>query len=292
MRTEYLESLVTVVECGSLAEAARKLNLNPATLAARLHALEEEIGAPLVQRAGRTIQPTQAALNILEQSRAVLRHIRDLGVIAQARTALGELRLGVFVSALPNFLPGVMERVYAAHPALKAYIQPGSSLDLCRSVEEGHLDAAVIVEPQFAIAKSCRWARLVDDPLIVLAPASLRDSRAHDVLRDHPFIRYDRTTPTGQLIDRYLRDHAIRPIERLEVNSAAAIAAMVARGLGVSLVPAWTCPCNLGRSLARLRLPGKAVTRSIGLIWSTTGVHAQLAELLLREARVALRSHL
>ena len=43
MDTRFLESLVTVAECGSLAEAARRLNLTPAGVAQRIRALESEM---------------------------------------------------------------------------------------------------------------------------------------------------------------------------------------------------------------------------------------------------------
>jgi DNA-binding transcriptional LysR family regulator len=94
MDARYLQSFVTVVEVGSLAEAARRLDLTPAAIAARVHALEEDLGAVLVKRAGRAVKPTEAGVKILERARSVLRDIRDLHTIAGDGIALGELRLG------------------------------------------------------------------------------------------------------------------------------------------------------------------------------------------------------
>ena len=47
MNTAFLQSFVTVVEHGSIAEAARRLNLTAAAVAQRIHALESEIGTRL-----------------------------------------------------------------------------------------------------------------------------------------------------------------------------------------------------------------------------------------------------
>ena len=69
MDTRFLQSFVTVVECGSMAEAARRLDLTPAAIAARIRTLEEDMGVPLVERSGRVVKPTQAGLQILDQSR-------------------------------------------------------------------------------------------------------------------------------------------------------------------------------------------------------------------------------
>ncbi|MFL6719014.1 MAG: LysR family transcriptional regulator, partial [Burkholderiaceae bacterium] len=54
MDTRFLESLVTVVEQGSIAEAARRLNLTPAAITQRIQALERELGTALLMRSGRT----------------------------------------------------------------------------------------------------------------------------------------------------------------------------------------------------------------------------------------------
>ena len=100
MNIEFLHSFVMVAEAGSLAEAGRRLDLTPAAIAARLHALEEELGTTLVQRAGRSVRLTDAGLKILERSRSMLRDLRDLRAIAADSSLPGELRVGVFSSAL------------------------------------------------------------------------------------------------------------------------------------------------------------------------------------------------
>ena len=82
MDTRFLESFVTVVEQGSVAEAARRLNLTAAAIAQRIHALESDIGAPLVSRFGRTVRPTEAGVAILGRARNLLREVRDLGSVA------------------------------------------------------------------------------------------------------------------------------------------------------------------------------------------------------------------
>src|SRR6218665_3585217 len=78
MDTRYLQSFVAVVELGSMAEAARRLALTPAAIAARVKALEDDIGVPLVPRAGRPGRPTEAGLQMLDPPRKLMRDVRDL----------------------------------------------------------------------------------------------------------------------------------------------------------------------------------------------------------------------
>ena len=107
----YLQSFVTVVEVGSLAEAARRLELTPAAVAAHIHSLEDDLGSMRIKRSGRSVKPTAADVNILENSRSVLRLVRVLRAASSAGATMGELRLGVFASAMTSVLPPVLKRL-------------------------------------------------------------------------------------------------------------------------------------------------------------------------------------
>jgi DNA-binding transcriptional LysR family regulator len=69
METRFLETFVLVAELGSLAEASRRLGITPVAVAQRMQALEDEVGAQLLIRAGRRVKPTQAGYAILEKGR-------------------------------------------------------------------------------------------------------------------------------------------------------------------------------------------------------------------------------
>ena len=76
------------------------------------------------------------------------------------------------------------------------------------------------------------------------------------------------------------------PRERFELNALNAIAVMVDRGLGVSLVPDWAQPWPEGVRLVRLPLPLPCVPRCIGLVWSRSTVRIRLVNVLREESRI------
>jgi DNA-binding transcriptional LysR family regulator len=285
MDTRYLQSFVAVVELGSMAEAARRLDLTPAAIAARVKALELDIGAPLVQRSGRSVRPTATGLRMLDRARNLLREVRDLRAAADDGVSLGELRMGVFASAMTGMLPPLLRRLYDRYPELSVFVAPGSSVELCRQVATGALDAAIVVEPQFAISKGCEWSLLVEERLVVVAPRHLQDRSAHQLLTDEPFIRYDRSVLGGQLADRYLRDHGIVVRQRLEIDSLMAIAAFVDQRLGVALLPDWAPMWKGGFEIAGIALPERAPVRRMGIVWASQGPRAALARAFLVEAQ-------
>lgn len=280
-----MQSFVAVVEAGSFAEAARRLDLTSAAIAARIKALEDDLGVALLQRSGRSVKPTESGIRILEGTRFVIRKVRDLRAMAMEGGQAGELRIGCFVSAMSNVLPPILKRLYGVYPSVSIFVTPGASVDLCRQVANGELDAAIVVEPQFAVPKNCMWQAFMEEPLVVLAPGSLKDEEAHHLLATQPFIRYDRAVYGGQLADRYLRDHQIRPKQRLEIDSLLAIASLVHEGLGVSLIPDWSSMWT-SLDIARIPLPGRAPVRRNGLVWNAQGHHAKMAASIYSEAKV------
>lgn len=289
MDTRYLQSFVAVAELGSMAEAARQLDLTPAAIAARIKALEADVGLALVRRSGRAVRPTEAGAKMLDRARSVLRDVRDLRAVTGKGEVLGELRLGVFTSALTGLLPRVLRRLYDRFPELTVFVTPGRSLDLCRGVMGGALDAAIVVEPQFAVGKSCAWLALMEERLVVIAPRSMAHRPPHELLASEPFIRYDRTVVGGQLADRYLRDHNIVVRQRLEIDSLMTIAALVGQGLGVALLPDWSPMWESDFDIAPVALPARAPVRRIGMLWEAHGPRATLAEALVAEAQAVCK---
>ncbi|MBW8375960.1 LysR family transcriptional regulator [Stenotrophomonas maltophilia] len=288
METQFLSTFVTVVDRGSMAAAARTLHITPAAVAQQIRTLERELGAPLIARAGRTVSVTEDGARILQRARDLLRQVADLRSVANENDIAGELRLGACPTALAGLLPDILSRMVATFPQINVFIKPGYSADLYRAVEAGDLDAAMVLQAPFALPKTCKWQQLREEPLVVLAPAHLGSRDPHELLREQPLIRYDRHEWGGRLADDYLRQAGIVPRERFELNALNAIAVMVDRGLGVSLVPDWAKPWPEGLNVVRIPLPQCSEPRRIGVVWSRSSVRIRLVNVLLEEARVAL----
>ena len=236
MNTVFLESFLQVVELGSMAEAARRLNITPAAVAQRVRALEEELSTPLLSRVGRIVRPTAAGHAVYNSSTAVLEALRKLKAAALLDLVKGEIRLGAVSTAMTGILPSALSTISVEHPDIGFFVAPGTSKDLYQRVLLGQLDAAIIVRPPFPITKECDWRTLRQEPLIFIAPEGIDLSDHTRLLKTEPFLRYDRTHWGGQMADRYLHHCGIVPKDRFELDALEAIAVMVDRGLGVSLV--------------------------------------------------------
>ena len=109
MDTEFLRTFVIVVERGSIAEAARRLSLTPASVALRIRTLEKEFGARLLVRSGRTVMPTETGRSLAELGRSLLHDVANLKSALTTETAAGELRIGAVPTAITGLMPRILQ---------------------------------------------------------------------------------------------------------------------------------------------------------------------------------------
>jgi DNA-binding transcriptional LysR family regulator len=267
METNYLRTFVWVVEAGSMSEAARRLDITSAAVAQQLRVLEGELGAPLLRRAGRTVSATEAGHRLLAHARTLLRDVGHLrAVVAEPDTAI-ELEVGAINTMLHGLMPTVLESLVRERPEARLVVRSGLTSELYEAVLREQLDAAICLHPPFTLPKTVHWAPLREEHLVVLAPQAWAARDPHTLLREEPLIRYDRRLGGGQAAERYLQRAGITPRERFEVSSLAAIAMLVARGLGVSIAPDATTDWWGHWPVVRLPLPQPVQARHFGMVW-------------------------
>ncbi len=221
----------------------------------------------------------------MAQAEQLLRGIRDLRTTANEQNFAGELSLGAVSSALTGILPPILSRLAENYPLITLHIYPGTSSDLYRRVADGDLDAAVIVEPQFTLPKTCSWVTWREEPLVVIAPQRITDRDPHRILATEPYIRYDSKQWGGRLAENYLQQAGIHPHDRYELDSLDAIAVLVDRDLGVSLVPDWAPPWPAGLTLHKLAMPIPFHKRRIGVLWRRASARVRLVQALIAETQ-------
>ena len=288
METSYLNTFVLVVESGSMSEAARRLEVTPAAVAHQLKLLERELGTRLLTRAGRTVVPTEAGHRLVDRASTILRDLRNIKAAINDDAATGELRLGAINTALHSLIPEVLAGLVKVYPDARVEIRSALTSDLYDAVLRGELDAAICLHPPFALPKTLSWEQLCEEPLVVMAPARWGQRDAHTLLREEPFIRYNRTLGGGKQADAYLRKAGIVPRERFELSSLPAIAMLVDRGLGVSLAPDASVQWWRGLRVAKLPLADQPYRRRFGVIWPRASVRTRLILALVEQARKAV----
>lgn len=266
MDTRFLETFLIVARRGSLADAAVELDITATAVAQRIRTLETELGVKLLERAGRSVRPTEAGHAVADRATPLLHGLRDLRTAVQGGEIMGKLRVGAISTAQTGLFPRVLGRLAREAPGLEVALEPGTSAALYERTLAGELDLSAIVKPGFALPKTVEFRLWRSEPLILLAPHGETSRDALHLLTTRPFIRYDRRQWGGRLAADYLGRLGIVPAERFELDALEAIAVMVDGGLGVSIVPEWAGPWPEGLRLTRIALPPPVPVRALGLL--------------------------
>jgi DNA-binding transcriptional LysR family regulator len=110
--------------------------------------------------------------------------------------------------------------------------------------------------------------------MVLIAPRHPHFDRSDDpieMLRNSPFIRFDRTTWTGYLVSEVLRQCHVNPTDAMELNSFEAIMEIVRQGFGIAIVPKLAnVDWSSDRGLMIIPLPGVVLERDVGLLERTS----------------------
>ncbi|MDQ0039344.1 LysR family transcriptional regulator [Variovorax boronicumulans] len=281
MDTRFLQSFVAVVDCGSVADASRRLDLPATTVTQQMRSLEADIGCQLLTRVGRTVKPTVVGARLVDQAREVLRGVRELrSAASDTGLPAGPLRLGATPTALMGMVPALLRRWMSAHPTIQVYIEPGTSSKLLEQVVSANLDVAILIHPTFAMPKTCEWRVLRSEALILLAPREMAVRNPLLTAAREPFILYDRKVVAGKMADEYLRSRGIKPKVRFELDGIEHIAQLVAEGFGVSILPDWPAVGKSDGRTKRCPLPPPCPSREVGMVWSRASLRSPLADAL------------
>jgi DNA-binding transcriptional LysR family regulator len=235
----FLQSLLSVVETGSIAAAARREGLTAAAVSQRIQALEKTLGCELLSRTAHTARPSQACLALLPRARHLIAEAAKLRDDIEGDTLSGEMKIGAISTALTGILPQVLDEAARAAPKLRLRLVPGTSLQLYEQLVAGNLDAAVLVQPPFAIPKSLTAKSIRLEPLMLMTRDPMDGETIEARILQQPFIRYDPSSWGGQIALGYLERKGLIPDVRFDLDALETIALLVTKGLGNALVPAW-----------------------------------------------------
>src|SRR5947199_407004 len=102
-RIEAMQAFVAVADLQGFAPAARKLRLSPSAVTRLIAALEERLGARLLQRTTRSVTLTDAGARYLERARRILADVEEAELAAEGERTRPSGRLGVSPKEAASF---------------------------------------------------------------------------------------------------------------------------------------------------------------------------------------------
>ncbi len=226
---ELLRSFVSVVDSGGFTRAGERVHKTQSTVSQQIKRLEDDIGRPLLIRAGRAVIPTEDGERLLSYARRMLALAEEARDVMARPAAEGAVRLGIPEDFAAYRLTELMANFTRARPGLRLDVQADQSTNLRRALERGELDLALLKRAAGEKGGIAVWPERIHWVTSKMHPVDLT---RHSI----PLIGF----PTGCLY----RAGAIHAIEAAGRNwhmaysssSLAGIQAAVAAGLGLSIL--------------------------------------------------------
>src|SRR6185437_10847526 len=112
MEIHQLRYFCAIVETGSFSRAAERCRIAQPSLSQQVLKLEEELGARLFDRLGRSVRLTEAGNAFLPHARAMLHQVEAARASVEDRRT--DMRGSVTVGVIPTIAPYLMPRCAAA----------------------------------------------------------------------------------------------------------------------------------------------------------------------------------
>ncbi|KAJ8742943.1 LysR family transcriptional regulator [Aeromonas veronii] len=222
-----LRSFVAIIDTGSFTRAGERVHLTQSTISQQIRRLEQQLGCPLLDRAGRRVVATAEGEKLLGLAR------RILALLAQAEEQVTEGSVALSLGLPEDFAAGAITPVLAAfardYPEVRLEVQSGLSHEIWQRFEAGELDLALVKQTRGQGAPLASWR----EPLVWVDsrdwPARERDPLPLVVFPSEGLYRRQMTEALDGLGRRW----------RIAYVSAslASLQGAVSAGIGVSLLP-------------------------------------------------------
>lgn len=242
-KLRHLQYFVTLAAERNFNRAAERLHIAQPPLSRAIRHLEEEVGAPLIDRSVRPLELTQVGQLFLDQARGLLDRAKTMHSSLKTATRAGRTRftMGFVASTIYARLPELIRAFRAAAPDVDIRLVESSTLDQISALKDGMIDVGFgrirFEDP------AIRRTVLRHEQLVAALPAGHRlAARAtislHD-LRDEPLILYPRE-PRPSYADQVvsiLHDHGVEAQIAHEARELQTAIGLVAAEEGIAIVP-------------------------------------------------------
>jgi len=286
-----LQMLVSAIESKSLSRAAENENLATSGASKRIAELERRLGAVLLVRHARGVEPTPAGIALYHHAKAILRSV-ELAQSSVAEFGAGgmpKIRLAANRSSIIQYLPSAISRYFAAEPGAHIDLQERYSYDIPRLVTEGEADLGIYHAQ--TPAPGVHSVPYRQDNVVLVTPLdhplAARDETTLEAAKDYPFVGYF-PRHSYEAFSSLAEASLSRPLNvRIEVSNYEARCRLIREKVGIGVMPELIAASYLTRyGLKAVRLCDDWARRQFFLCMSVSDHRA------LRPALAAFVEHL
>jgi DNA-binding transcriptional LysR family regulator len=277
---------------GTVTAAAASLHYTASAVSQQLAQLERDVGAKLFERLGRRVQMTELGRLLTEHAEVILGSVERATVALEEAQESVSVRLtaGVWASVAAGLLPSALLALAGDHPGIEVKTRELAPEATADAVRDGTLDLSFVIDYSDA---PMPWDAGLERVVIAVerlhaavpVGAVLANTVALDELAEHPWILASPRSHFGRAMRVACLRHGFSPKINHEVEEQSTAMAMVAAGLGVTLVS------DLGLSFRPPGIDIVALTtplmRTVSIAYRTTASRRPALNLVIDAVRAA-----
>ena len=256
MEIHQLRYVCAIADTGSFSRAAERCQVAQPSLSQQVLKLEEDLGAKLFDRLGRSVRLTEAGRAFLPHARSILSQMETArsSVTDKWMDIRGSVSVGVIPTIAPYLMPRYTKTFTKKYPEAKLRIVEETTPILIESLRDLSIDLAILALP--LRHKDLELFPLSTEPLFAVLPKdhprAAAESLALKDLRGEPFVMLRDGHCFRDLSIAACTRARVAPRIAFESGQFSSLFGMVAAGVGISLVPEMAIDRNAGCRYVRL----------------------------------------
>ncbi|MEA9389001.1 DNA-binding transcriptional regulator OxyR [Acerihabitans sp. TG2] len=297
MNIRDLEYLVALAEHRHFQRAAEACNVSQPTLSAQISKLESELGLKLLERTTRKVRFTYNGLQLVEQTRAVLRELNRLKsmAISQKNILSGPLHIGIIPTLAPYLIPHISPIICQKFPETDLSLHEAQTHQLLQMLESGKIECAImpIVRETGAYVE----IPLFDEPLRLAVP------KGHPFAQTQPFLMEQLKGQKVLMLDqgdslrwqvmRYCYQFDAQEDTRFIATNLETLKSMVAFEKGITFMPLLAAlDSNKSDNICYLKCHNPEPKRTVAFILRNGDTMKNLYEILINEIVKCMKGYI
>ena len=277
MDIRQLKYFLTIAREGQVTRAAKILNMEQPPLSRQLKQIEDELGVRLFDRHGKGLQLTDAGIVLKQKAETLISQFNEtIEEMKELQEGVrGVLSIGAVFSCI-SLLPQPIEQFRRLYPHVNFKILEGDHYYLGEQLEKRAIDIVFARLPFEALTdpKQLAIMPLPSDPFVVVIPSKWDQYRNTKQFRIEELaglplltLKTDQTTHMHEQVIAACRKHHFEPNIICECSSVAITIALIAEGIGISLLPRSVMHSFMDPRVRMIAIANEELQSDVGIIW-------------------------
>jgi DNA-binding transcriptional LysR family regulator len=272
MDVRQLEMFRAVVDAGSFTGAAQRLHVSQSAISRQLKLLEEELGTLLLHRTGRGVAVTPEGMILLATANRIWRDMQEVvaHIADTKKLQSGQISIGGGMTVCLHILPKLLKKFRGLYKNIDLRVLTGTADQLLQALRAHELDLLLLTLP--IAGDDLEVQPVLREEMVVVTAKNHALTRARTIeprtLARYPMVLFESGSNTRKAIDAFFLTQQLPVNVVMETENVEIIKAMVANGLGVTVLPygAMARELRTGR-FAWARVRGARLYRETGWVY-------------------------